>query len=94
MKHPEMSLEPLQTPSTHCTSASSPSRTSRSSQGPAAPDNSVDEDRENSDEYSAQSRDSERTLFYPDLNVLTNDENWTMTPETENYVAAAGSFAL
>ena len=35
-----------------------------SSQGPAAPDNSVDEDSEYSDESSAQSRDSERTLFF------------------------------
>ena len=46
------------------------------------------------DEKCAQSRDSERTLFYTDLYVLTNDEHWTMTPETENYVAAAGSFCF
>ena len=32
-----------------------------------------------------------RTLFYPDLYVLTNDEHWTMTPETHKYAAAAGS---
>ena len=41
-----------------------------SSPGPAAPDNSVDEDGEYSDEYSAPSKDSERSLFYPDLYVL------------------------
>ena len=38
--------------------------------------------------YNAQSQDSERTLFYPDLNVLTNDERWTMTLETHKYAAA------
>ena len=40
------------------------------------------------------SRDSEKTSFCPDLYVLTNDEHKTMTPETENYVAAAGSFCF
>ena len=41
----------------------------------ALPFNSADEDSEYSDEHSAQSRDSERTFFYPDLYVLTNDEH-------------------
>ena len=50
-------------------------------QGPA--DISVDEDSEYSDEYRAQSQDSQRTQYYPDLYVLTNDELWTMTPETQ-----------
>ena len=47
-----------------------------------------------SDEYNAQSQDSERTLFCPDLYVLTNDEHWTMTLETHKYAAAAGSFCF
>ena len=33
-----------------------------------------------------------RPLYYPDLYVLTNDVHWTMTPETQKYAAAAGSF--
>ena len=49
---------------------------------------------EDSDEYSAQSQDSGRTVLYPDLYVLTNDEHWTMTPETHKYAAAAEHFAL
>ena len=49
---------------------------------------------EYSDEYSAQSQNSERTLFCPDLYVLTNDEHWTMTPETHKYPAAAGSLGF
>ena len=54
-----------------------------------------DEDSEYSDEYSAQSRDSEKALYYPDLYVLTNDEHWTMTPEThKKAAAAAGSFCF
>ena len=61
---------------------------------PVLPYNSGNEDSEYRDEYSAQSRDSEKTSFCPDLYVLTNDEHWTMTPETENYVAAAGSFCF
>ena len=61
---------------------------------PVVPYNSGDEDSEYSDEYSAQSWDSERTLFCPDLCVLTDDEHWTMTPETHIYAAAAGSFCF
>ena len=62
--------------------------------GPVLPYNSGDEDSEHRDEYSAQSRDSERTLYYPDLYVLTNEEHWTMTPATPQYAAAAGSFCF
>ena len=65
-----------------------------SSQGPAASANSGDEDSEYSEEYSAQSQDSERTILYPDLYVLTDDEHWPMTPESHKYVAAAGSFCF
>ena len=61
---------------------------------PVLPYNSGDEDSECSDQNSAQSRDSERPLFYPDLCVLTDDEHWTMTPETHKYAAAAGSFCV
>ena len=45
---------------------------------PVLPRNPGDEDSEYSDEYSAQSWDSERTLFCPDLCVLTDDEHWTI----------------
>ena len=64
-----------------------------SSQGPTVLDNSADEESEYSDEYSAQSLVSERTLYYPDLYVLT-DEHGTMTPETHKYAAAPGSFCF
>ena len=47
-----------------------------------------------SDEYSAQSEDSARTILYPDLYVLTNDDHWTLTPETHMYAAAAGTFCF
>ena len=63
-------------------------------QGPAASAISGDEDSEYNDEYSAQSQDSGRTVLYPDLYVLTNDEHWTMTLETHKYAAAAGSFCF
>ena len=33
-------------------------------------------------------------MLHPDLYVLTNDEHWTMTPETHKYAAAAGSFCF
>ena len=65
-------------------------RPAASSQGPAASANSGDEDSEYSDEYSAQSQDSGRTVLYPDLYVRADDEHWTLTPETHNYAAAAG----
>ena len=59
------------------------------SHGPIVLDNSADEDSENSNEYSAQSQDAQRTLYYPDVYVLTNDDH---TPETHKYTAAAGPF--
>ena len=62
--------------------------------GPTVLDNSVDEDSEYIDEYSAQSQDSERTVFHPDLYVLIDDEHWTMTCETHKNTAAAGSFCF
>ena len=65
-----------------------------SSQGPAASANSGDEDSEYSNEDRAQSQDSGRTVLYPDLYVLTNDEHGAMTPETHKYAAAAGSFCF
>ena len=46
------------------------------------------EDSECSDVCSAQSQDSGRTMLSPDLYVLTNDEHWTLTPETHKYAAA------
>ena len=64
-----------------------------SSQVPSATTDSEDEDTEDEDEeYGAQgarSQDSGRTVFYPDLYVLTNDEHWT-----HKYAAAVGSFCF
>ena len=65
-----------------------------SSQGPAASADSRDEDGGYSDEDSAQKQDSGRTVPYPYLYVLTNDDHRTMTPETHKYAAAAGSFCF
>ena len=64
------------------------------SQGPAASANSLGKNSEHSDENSAQSQDSGRTVPYPDLYVLTNDDHRTMTPETHKCAAAAGSFCF
>ena len=33
-------------------------------------------------------------MYYPDLYFLTNDEYWTMTPETHKCPAAAGNFSF
>ena len=71
---------------------SSEGRPAARSQEPAASAYSGDEDSEYSDEYSAQSHDSGRTVPYPDLYVVTNDDHPTMTPKTRKYAAAAGSF--
>ena len=60
-----------------------------SPQGPAASANSDDDNSEYGDENSARSQDSGRTLLHTDLYILTNDEHWTVTPETQKY--AAGS---
>ena len=74
-----------------------------SSQRPSASTNSEDEYTDD-DEYgdgesgpaiqSARSHDSGRTVLYPDLYVLTNDEHWTVTPETHKHAAAGGSFCF
>ena len=56
--------------------------------------NSGDEDSEYSDEYSALSQDTGRTVLDPDLYVLTNDEHWPLTLETHKYAPAAGSFCF
>ena len=73
-----------------------------SSQGPSASANSEDEYTDDDDEcgdgesgpaiQSARSHDSGRTVLYPDLCVLTDDEHWTVTPETHKYAAAAWTF--
>ena len=55
--------------------AASSQEPTSSSQGPAASDNSADEDSEYSDECCAQSQDSGRTVFHPDLSVLTEGEH-------------------
>ena len=86
-----MSLEPLQINSqTTVPVLPLQQGPAASSQGPAASADSGDEDSEYSDEYSAQSQDSGRTVLYPDNYVPTNDEHWTMTPETHKYAAKAG----
>ena len=86
----------LQDPSTSTTSTSS-QRTSTST-------SSEDESTDNDDEHgegefgpaiqSARSHDLGRTVFYPDIFVLTDNEHWIMTPEAHKYAAAAGSFCF
>ena len=65
-----------------------------SSHGPAASAHSGDENSEYGAEYSARIQDSGRTVLYPDLHILTDDEHWTVTPETRKYAAATGSFCF
>ena len=36
----------------------------------------------------------EGQYFYPDLQVLTNEEHWSMTPATQKCAAAAESFCF
>ena len=65
---------------------------------------SEDESTDNDDEHgegefgpaiqSARSHDLGRTVFYPDIFVLTDNEHWIMTPEAHKYAAAAGSFCF
>ena len=52
------------------------------------------EDSEYGDEKRAQKSRLEKALYFPNLYVLTNDEHWTMTPETHKNAAAAGSFCF
>ena len=87
MKNPKMSLEPLQILNPlyqyyHCIKDQQQVRKDEF-------DNSVDEDSVYSDEFCARSQDSGRTVFHPDLYVLTNDEHWT-----HKYAAAVGSFCF
>ena len=80
------------------------STTLASSQRTSTSTSSEDESTNNDDEHgegesgpaiqSAQSHDSGRTVLYPDLYVLTNNEHWTMTPEAHKHAAAAGSFCF
>ena len=65
-----------------------------SSQGPAAKADTGNEDSEYSVEYSAQSQDSGRTVLYPDLYILTDDEHWAMTSESHICATAPGSFCF
>ena len=58
-----------------------------SSQGPAANAISDDENSEYSDEQSERSQNSGRTVLYPDLYILTDDEHWTVPPETHKCAA-------
>ena len=79
-------------------------RSTTSSQGPSTSSSSEDESTDSDDEHgegesgpaiqSARSHDSGRTMFQPDLYVLTNDEHWTMTPEAHKYASAAWSFCF
>ena len=77
--------------STTSSQGPSTSTTSTSSQRTSTSTSSEDESTNNDDEHgegesgpaiqSAWSHDSGRTVVYPDLRVLTNNEHWTMTPE-------------
>ena len=58
-------------------------------QGSTVLDNCADEDSDYSDEFCGRSENSQRTLYYPDLYVLTKDEHWT---QTQKYAEAAGLF--
>ena len=82
----------------HQGAAASSQGPATSSQGPSAITDSEDEETEDEDdehgEQGARSQDSGRTVFYSDFYVLTNDEHWTVTPETHKYAAAAGSFCF
>ena len=73
MKNLKMSLEILQILNLLC--QHNHQGQAASSQGPAAFDNSADEDSEYRDEKSARSQDSGRAVFYTDLSVLTDGEH-------------------
>ena len=64
------------------------------SQGPAASSDSDDENSEFFDEDSARSQDFGRTVVFPDLYILTNDEHSTVTLATQKYSAAVGFFTF
>ena len=94
MKNLKMNQEPLLPLNLSVTVLPLNQGPAASSQGPAASANSEDEKSEFCDEYSAQSQDSGRALLNPDLFFLTDDEHWTVTPETHKYAAAVGSFCV
>ena len=84
---PPVPVPPLQSGST-----SSSQRTSTST---SSEDESADGEGESGPAIqSARSHDSGRTVLHPDLYILTDDEHWTVTPETHKYAAAAGSFCF
>ena len=58
------------------------------SQGQAASANSDDENSEYSDQYSARSQGSGRTVLCPDLYISTDDEQWEMGSMTLREVGA------
>ena len=81
----------------HCTSATSPAKTScqlTRTIGHTDDDDEYEDGESGPAMQSARSHDSGGTVLYPDLHVLTNDEHWTVTPETHKYAAAAGSFCF
>ena len=96
-------LLPFQSGSASRSHGPSTSTTSTSSQRTLTNTRSEDESLDNDDDHgegesgpaiqSARSQDSGRTVLYPDLCVLINDEHWTMMPEAHKY-AAAGSFCF
>ena len=102
MKNLYMSLELLQTLSHLVPVLPLQQGPAASSQRPSASTNSEDEYTDDDDEngdgesgpeiQSPRSHDSGRTVLYPDLYALVNDEHWTVTLETHKYGAAAGSF--
>ena len=84
--------------------STTPTNSQRTSTSTSSEDESADIDDEHGEResgpavQSARGHGSGRTVFCPDLHVLTNDEHWTMTPEAHKYAhkyaAAAGSFCF
>ena len=101
---PTVPAVPFQQGAAPSSQGPSTSTNSTSSQGPSTSTSSEDESTDDDDEHgegesgpaiqSARSHDSGRTVLYPDLHVLTNDEHWTMTPKAHKFAAAAGSFSF
>ena len=69
MTNLEMSLEPLQPLNLLVPVLPYHQEPAANSQGPTVLDNSADEDREYSDEYSAQSHDSQRTFYVTQIST-------------------------
>ena len=101
---PPVPASPLQSGSTSSSHGPSTSTASTSSQRTSTSTSSEEESADNDDDHgegesgpaiqSARSQGSGRTVLYPDLYVLTNDEHWTLTPEAHKYAAAAKSFCF